>query len=112
MDVADDLHSATLVVSTRRDGARRIVSLAGELDLDTADTFRTAISDLLVEQVSRVEVDAGGLGFADSAGLRALLLARSAAEAAGASFGVTVASPAVSRVIEITGLTDLFADGA
>lgn len=112
MDVADDLHPAALVLSTRREGSRRIVVVSGELDLDTADEFRTAIADLLAERVSSVEVDAAGLGFADSAGLRALLLARNAAEAAGASFGVTVASPNVTRVMEITGLTDLFVDGS
>ena len=112
MDVADDLHPTALVVSTRRDGSRRIVTLAGELDLDTADEFTAAMSEVLTAEVSSVEVNAAELGFADSAGLRALLMARSSAEQVGARFRVIVASPNVSRVIEIAGLSHLLSDGA
>src|SRR5918996_254122 len=92
------------------DGGRQIVSVVGELDLHTADALTTAVTGLLEQKVTRVEVDAGGLSFADSAGLRAVLIARAAAEGAGATFGVTDASGTVERLIEITGLSDLLAD--
>jgi anti-sigma B factor antagonist len=110
MTTADDRDAEGFSVSTRREGARGVVALVGELDLHTADELTTAVSGLLRQKVTRVEVDAGGLSFADSAGLRAVLMARAAAEEAGATFGVTVASDSVERLIEITGLSDLLID--
>jgi len=110
MTTADDRDAEGFSVSTRREGARGVVALVGELDLHTADELTTAVSGLLKQKVTRVEVDAGGLSFADSAGLRAVLMARAAAVEAGATFGVTVASGTVERLIEITGLSDLLFD--
>lgn len=110
MTVADDRDAGGFSVSTRREGTRGLVALAGELDLHTADELTNAVSGLLEQKVTRVEVDAGGLSFADSAGLRAVLMARAAAEDAGATFGVTVVSASVERLIEITGLSDLLVD--
>jgi anti-sigma B factor antagonist len=112
MTTEDDPESGGFSVSTRRDGSRGVVALVGELDLHTAGELTTAVSGLLRQKVSRVEVDAGGLSFADSAGLRAVLMARAAAEEAGATFGVTVVSASVERLIEITGLSDLLVDHA
>jgi anti-anti-sigma factor len=111
MTAADDLGAEGFSISTRRDGGRVIVVPVGELDLHTADELTTAVSTLLLEQeVTRVEVDAGGVSFADSAGLRAVLRARAAAQEAGATFGVTDASGTVERLIEITGLSELLAE--
>jgi anti-sigma B factor antagonist len=110
MTTADDPDAEGFSVSTRREGPRGVVALVGELDLHTADELTTAVSVLLEQKVTRVEVDAGGLSFADSAGLRAVLMARAAAEEAGATFGVTDVSGNIERLIEITGLSDLLVD--
>jgi anti-sigma B factor antagonist len=107
MTTADERDAEGFSVSTRREGARGLIALVGELDLHTAGELTTAVSGLLEQKVTRVEVDAGRLSFADSAGLRAVLMARAAAAEAGASFCVTVASESVERLIEITGLSDL-----
>jgi anti-sigma B factor antagonist len=107
MTTADERDAESFSVSIRREGTRGVVALVGELDLHTANELTTAVSGLLEQKVTRVEVDAGGLSFADSAGLRAVLMARAAAEEAGATFGVTVASGSVERLIEITGLSEL-----
>jgi anti-sigma B factor antagonist len=112
MTTEDDRGAGSFSVSTRRDGSRGVVALVGELDLHTAGELTTAVSGLLQQKVTRVEVDAGDLSFADSAGLRAVLMARAAAEDAGATFGVTVVSASVERLIEITGLSDLLVDQA
>jgi anti-sigma B factor antagonist len=106
----DDVEDEGFSITTRRDGGRVVLALVGELDLHTADELTTAVSGLLEQEVTRVEVDAGGLSFADSAGLRAVLIARAAAAEAGASFGVIDASGTVERLIEITGLSDLLVD--
>ena len=81
------------------------------LDLHTAGELTTAVSGLLQQKVTRAEVDAGGLSFADLPA-RAVLMAACRAQDAGATFGVTVVSASVERLIEITGLSDLLVDHA
>ncbi|MGH9112545.1 MAG: STAS domain-containing protein [Acidimicrobiales bacterium] len=107
MPPVDDLDPQNFTLTTRREGERGIVAVAGELDLHTADQLTAAVTALLDQQVSAIDIDAGDLSFADSAGLRAVLAARAAAQRDGVSFGVTKASEPVLRLIEITGLSEL-----
>jgi anti-anti-sigma factor len=107
MAPADEFEPQNFALTTRREGERGIVALTGELDLHTAGQFTAAVTTLIDQHVTAVEVDAGGLSFADSAGLRAVLTARAAAQQAGASFGITAASEPVARIIEITGLSEM-----
>lgn len=91
-------------VATRRDGATAVVELEGELDLHGVGILTAAVGDLLGEPPRSIAVDAAGLTFIDSAGLRALLVAQRDAEAAGAVLGLVNSSPPVERVLEMTGL--------
>ncbi len=95
-----------LFVSSSRDGKRTVVKLVGELDLHGTDRLAAEVQQALAEASEAVEIDAGSLTFADSAGLRAVLMARSATLDTGASFCLVSVSPAVGRVIEIAGLAD------
>ena len=61
-------------------------------------------------RAGRLAVDAGGLSFMDSSGLRSMLIARAAAEDAGVRFRITRASPVVRRLFERTGLTKRLLD--
>jgi anti-anti-sigma factor len=99
--------SDVLVISTRRDGNRAILTLEGELDLHGSDLLSAAVDDALREQAEVVELDATRLTFADSAGLRAVLLARTAAERSGALLRLSRVSDSVGRVIDIAGLGDV-----
>lgn len=98
-----------LVISSRREGDRAVVALGGELDLHGSGRFTAEVQRVLAEGdgVGRVDIDARNLTFADSAGLRAVLMARAEAETTGATFTVIAVSPPVERVIEMAGLTDL-----
>ena len=111
MTTEDDREAGGFSVSTRRDGSRGVVALVGELDLHTAGELTTAVSGLLQQKVTRAEVDAGGLSFADLQGSAPSSCARCRAQD-GATFGVTVVSASVERLIEITGLSDLLVDHA
>lgn len=91
-------------VATRRDGATAVVELDGELDLNGVDVLTAAVGDLLGEPPRSIAVDAAGLTFIDSAGLRALLVAQRDAEAAGTVLGLVKSSQSVDRVLEMTGL--------
>lgn len=70
-----------LTIATRRDGDTAVVILSGELDMHSSERLSTALATVLDGLPQAVEVDASGLSFTDSAGLRALLVARDEAEA-------------------------------
>jgi anti-anti-sigma factor len=95
-----------LFVSSSRDGNRTVVKLVGELDLHGIDRLAAEVQQALTDAAEIVEIDAESLTFADSAGLRAVLMARSAALDTGAVFRLVSVSPSVGRVIEIAGLAD------
>lgn len=95
-----------LFVSSRRDGNRTIVRLEGELDLHGTDRLTAEVHQALSDAAEVVEIDAESLTFADSAGLRAVLMARAETQSTGAVFRMVSVSPSVGRVIEIAGLAD------
>ncbi|MFJ3788443.1 STAS domain-containing protein [Kitasatospora sp. NPDC090091] len=99
----EEVHSR-LRVAVGRDGAVRIVTVAGELDHDTAGELRTALARLVDNGIKRILVDFGDLRFCDSTGLNLLLRARLDAEAAGLSLEVADLQPAVARLFAITGV--------
>ena len=96
----------SLVISTHREGAKAVVRLEGELDLYASPKLTAAVTELLEADLNAIEVDAGGLTFADSAGLRAFLIARRDADAGGATFALTNVSEPLDRVLEMTGLRE------
>lgn len=96
----------SLVIATRREGAKAIVALEGELDLYGSPNLVAAVADALADKPEAVEIDASGLTFADSAGLRAFLIARKDADAVGATFNLTRVSEPLDRVLEMTGLRE------
>ena len=93
-----------LVITTRVDEQRAVIELGGVLDLDGMSALSSAVAALLERPLVSVEVDAGGLRFIDSGGLRALLLARQAAAAVDVRLGVAARSDAVDRVLAMSGL--------
>ena len=60
-----------------------------------------------LSDVTEIELDAGGVSFIDSAGLRALLVASKAASDRGAELRIVVLSDQMARVVEMAGVTDL-----
>jgi anti-anti-sigma factor len=102
-----------LEISSRRDGSRAVVVVGGELDLHGSDRLTDEVKRVLADgagAVQHLEIDARTLTFADSAGLRAVLLARADAQATGVTFAVTHVSPPVERVIDMAGLTEVLLD--
>jgi anti-anti-sigma factor len=94
------------VVAAVEQGVAR-VTLRGELDLDRAGAVATQLTDLAGQGASSVIVDVSDLNFIDSSGLRALLSAREQLAGAGATLQLTDLSPAVERVLEMTGTRTL-----
>jgi anti-anti-sigma factor len=97
----------SLVIATRWEGSTALLELDGELDLYASPRLTSTVDELLESSPAVIEIDASGLTFADSAGLRAFLVSRKDAEAAGVELRVTKVSEPLDRVLEMTGLRDV-----
>jgi anti-sigma B factor antagonist len=76
----------------------------GELDLHTAPVLQDALRAAATPGTERIVVDCQGVEFVDSAGLRALLVARNELAASGVRVVLAEPSPALERVLEMTNL--------
>jgi anti-anti-sigma factor len=98
------------VVVSITDGTA-VVAMAGELDLATATRVRAVVAATTqIPGVGRIEVDGQALDFVDSAGLSALLHSRADAHDAGLLWFVGAMSPALKRMLELTGVGATLAD--
>jgi anti-anti-sigma factor len=85
-----------------------VADLAGELDLTTAETAVTYVEELISSHRGPVSVNLAGVSFCDAQGLRALLRMANYADGAGARFRVTAPTPALTKLMLITGLGGRF----
>ena len=80
------------------------VALAGELDTHTAQQLSDELGT--VPGGTRLVLDLGAVTFISSAGLSSILNAQRRLEESGGSLQVQGATPAVARLIELSGLSD------
>jgi anti-sigma B factor antagonist len=86
-----------------------VVSVIGEVDLATAPLLEAELSAALATPgATGVRVDLAGVEFMDSAGLRVLVAALRTAEDSGRTLTVSAPHDRVRRIIEITGLSEVF----
>jgi anti-sigma B factor antagonist len=100
-----EIESAILRIDTRLDptGAQ-VVTLAGELDSSTAASLRERVESIPPQPAQPLIFDLTGLQFMDSAGIAVLI---GAATKAG-SVSLRNPSPIIQRVLEATGLNNVF----
>lgn len=98
------------VTDTRANAAA--VAVTGALDLGTGEVLLTKLSDLVDRGYVHLTVDAAAVTFCDSAGLGALLRARSRAMGLAGGLTVVEASPQLRRALRIAGLERMFSDNA
>lgn len=101
------LPTTLLTVSTATRDDVVIVSLAGELDMTTADRASDALREA-TDRGTAVIVDMTGLRFFSSAGLNLLLQLHEDVQARKVAVRLAGDQRAVSRPMELTGLGDLF----
>ncbi|MFG2989620.1 STAS domain-containing protein [Streptomyces sp. NPDC048257] len=99
-------HSVT--VATRVDCS--VVTLTGDIDLDHVDALNSALLGACADPGApeRVVVDLTRLRFCDSAGLNALLRARSLCESNGRTLILAHPGPQFYRLLCLTGTDQLF----
>jgi anti-anti-sigma factor len=96
-----------LAISVERSQAGPTVVLAGELDLETADSLLAACSEEVLVPGEVVTFDCAGLSFLDSVGIRALVELHNQAVEAGVGLRMIHVRAAQRRVLEITQLIDV-----
>jgi anti-anti-sigma factor len=104
--------AAQLELSTRA-GANgyQVVSVAGELDIATAEQAYSYITDIIdgrLKGSAPVTVDMSGVTFCDASGLGALARLARHARAAGRQLSLTSVRPSVTKIMRITGLDRVF----
>jgi anti-anti-sigma factor len=112
--VVEDVESVRgdlLNVVTTSQGAETFIVIDGELDAGGSEWFGACVGAVLEKRPGLMAIDARGVTFLDSSGLRSLLLARAAADDAGVAFRIDDPSPELRRFIERTGLRALLLDG-
>jgi anti-anti-sigma factor len=95
----------TLIVRTSKSDEAFTIALCGELDLANADTAEAALEESLASG-NQVIVDMRELEFIDSTGIALLVSALGRGEADRRVRFIPSASPAVTRVLELTGLAE------
>ncbi len=98
-----------LQVLVSGDAGRYEVRLAGELDMSTAPQLRDELVRVSTEGAQLVTVDLTDLAFIDSTGLSVLINALKHLRRQGGDMALRSPSPSTRRVLEITGLTEVFA---
>ena len=98
-----------LVLSTAKVDDLAVVSVGGEVDLDTASQLGDHALEAVRDVSPHVVLDLTGVTFMDSTGLKVLLSVQRRAELAGGSFGVAGPSRSVRKILALTGLDQTFA---
>jgi anti-anti-sigma factor len=94
------------------DRERVVVRAAGELDVATAELLSNRIEELWSNGWTDVLLDLRHVTFMDTAGVHVLLNHGARADQAGLSFGIIDGSPAVSRILALTGADALLSYAA
>ena len=84
-----------------------LLTVSGEIDLDTVDLLRAAVTEILDEQSGDLIIDLDDVGYIDSAGLGVLVGTYNRLAESQRSLCIRCSSSRVLRLFEITGLTEV-----
>lgn len=82
-----------------------LVRPAGELDLGSADSFRTALDKALDDhKIRHMIVNLGGISYIDSSGLGVLLGRYKRLASSGGKVSLVCPKPQIKKILELSGL--------
>ncbi len=82
-----------------------VVTVGGDLDVDTATALRQQLADQLREGRRHIVLDLTGVPFMDSSGLNIILRTLQEARRLGGSLRLAAPVPAVRRLLDLTGVS-------
>jgi anti-sigma B factor antagonist len=85
-----------------------VVSVTGEVDVATAPKLRERLDEAVDRGTALLVVDLTPVTFIDSTGLGVLIGVSKRVEDAGEILRLVIAEPRIIKLLEITGLLDLF----
>lgn len=85
-----------------------VVAVAGEIDVYTSPALQSRLVEVLRDGSSSVILDLSNVTFLDSTGLGVLITALKRCRSADGDLTLVTAQPNVLKVLEITGLNDVF----
>ncbi len=97
-----------LNVMSRREGARTVISVSGEIDVYTAPTLRERLNDLVARGEYDLVVDMAGVDFLDSTGLGVLVGGLKRTRSHHGTLRLVCDQEKIIKVFRITGLTKVF----
>jgi anti-sigma B factor antagonist len=100
------LEEVAMEVTTTRNGSDAVVTVSGDVDVETAPKLEAAFSQIFDEGAQRIVVDLAGVAFLGSSGLSVLIGAQRRAT----YFELAPGNRIVDRLIELTGLGLLYGD--
>ena len=98
----------TLAISVENRPPAAIVSVVGELDLTTAPELHQALTGLVDDGWRYLIVDLARLEFCDSSGLSVLVRVKNRLDEVGGEVTLAAPTPIVQRVLEVSGLAEVF----
>lgn len=96
------------VVVTAAGPGACVVAVDGEVDLVTAPRLRESLLSALADAPTGLVVDLTRVSFLDSTGLAALAMVTRRADEQGVPVAVCCVQPVVQRVLDVTGLAELW----
>ena len=84
-----------------------MLSVAGEIDADTEQQFRDALTSVLAHGAPRIVVDLSRVGFMSSAGIGVLMGVRRVLADAGGALALACPHGEVSQVLSIAGVGEV-----
>jgi anti-anti-sigma factor len=102
------LGPGALEASIADEASGPVITLYGEADLSSAAQLSALITAQLPEGAGYLTIDVSGLSFADSATIRALVLAARTLKEQGGTLALRHPQPAVARVLALTGAEQIF----
>lgn len=88
----------------RPDRSTVALTVAGDLDFDTADELVAHAERLLTSEIRTICLDLSGLEICDSSGLSSLIHVSQDARRLGVAFVIAGVTPQLRRILEVTGL--------
>ena len=99
---------AELDVTVRKVDGTAVVAVAGEIDVYTSPLLQERLVEVLRDGSSSIVLDLSAVTFLDSTGLGVLITGLKRCRSAEGDLVLVTAQPNVLKVLEITGLNDVF----
>lgn len=97
-----------LSIETRPSDQREsVLTLSGEIDYETAQELRTAVSSVLDGSIDLLVIDLAGVTFLDSTGIGTLVVAKRICHSMGVKLDIRRPNPFIARLFAVVGVSDI-----